>query len=135
MERPSPRRIVGTRGAILIVILGAMLFSSVYPLNRYFSVRNEITALQGEERELDERAKALEAAREKLLTDAEIERLARERLGYVRPGEIPFAIVPPPEKADEPPIITPEGEPPPADGTSGVFERWWDAMRRAVSAS
>ena len=120
---------------MLIVILAAMMFSSVYPLNRYFSVRNEISALQQEERDLDARAEELEHERETLLTDAEVERLARERLGYVRPGEIPFAIVPRGVEEDEPPIIVAEDEPPLGDGTPGLFMRWWDAMRRAVGIS
>jgi hypothetical protein len=38
-----------------------------------------------------------------LQTEAEIEKLAREKLGYVRPGETAYVVLDPPGTEDEPP--------------------------------
>lgn len=127
------RALLSTRGVILIVVVGGLLFSSVYPLQRYFNVRAEIEALEQEEVRLEGRIDELLAEREKLSSDEEIERRARAELGMVRPGEIPFIIATPKVEAPPPEIVDPGGlrptEPP---GDPSALSRWWEAFRRAV---
>jgi cell division protein FtsB len=131
MDVPSPRRkSFGARGVILLALIIAMLFSSVYPLGRYFSLQREIGALELEEQRLDDSLESLQRQRALLLTDAEVERLARDRLGYVRPGEIPFAIADPRAAIDEPEPILPPDEAVP--DRSSTFERWWRALQRVT---
>lgn len=135
VEQPRARAIVTPRGFVLLLIVGGLMFSSVYPLRRYMAVRSGIESLQQEEAGLQARIDELLAERERLLSDADVERRAREELGMVRPGEIPFVVAAP--KPDEPPpsTVDPSGlgdpvQPQPA----GVLERWWDALRRAAGA-
>jgi cell division protein FtsB len=94
---PSPK--VRRRRATLTTVLGALaviafLFAFVYPTSTFFRQRSEMS--KGEERleRLESETKRLEEQSKNLETDAEIERLAREQYGLVRPGETPYAFVP-----------------------------------------
>jgi cell division protein FtsB len=108
-QPPSPR--VRRRRATLLTVLGVLaivggLFAFVYPTSTFLRQRAEI----GKATERLERLKAetarLERESKKLRGDAEVERLAREQYGLVRPGETPFVLV------EAPPTTVP------ADGTS-----------------
>ena len=58
---------------------------------------------------IEEETQRLEQDNELLLTDAEVERLAREQYGLVRPGETPYALVPS-SPTTVPPTTTPPQE-------------------------
>ena len=140
MDTTSPtrsarrRKSIGARGVVLAAVTIAMLFSSVYPLGRYVSLKREITALRAEEARLDQTLEMLQQERATLLTDAEVERLARERLGYVRPGERPFAIAEP-RAADAPEPLVPVIDDPEPAANDSMFERWWHALTNVARAS
>lgn len=103
---PPRRRIFATpRGIVLMLLLTATLMTSVYPMRRTFEVRAQIAALRAEERRLDARATELQRQKELLETDEQIEALARENLGYVRPGEIPFVVARPAGSGEEPSVL------------------------------
>jgi cell division protein FtsB len=97
-KRPlSPR--VRHRRIVLVAALGslaviAVLFVFVYPTSTFLHQRAELNA--GEQRiaKLDVQTKLLEAQNKLLQGDAEVERIAREQYGLVRPGETPYVIVP-----------------------------------------
>jgi cell division protein FtsL len=118
---------------MLLLLLMGMLFSSVYPMRRYFAVRAQIRELSVEERALDERIERLSEKRGRLTTDQEVERIARERLGMVRPGEVPFVIVSPKSPAMVKRTVASDGlEPVSAPREELLLERWWKAVRRAL---
>lgn len=80
----------------------------------------ELDVLVAQNTELEERLAALH-------TPIEIERLARERLGYVREGETAFVVVSPPVPAPDPSTVEPaavtemiEAEP--------WYSRWWSYL-------
>ncbi|HEX9711981.1 MAG TPA: septum formation initiator family protein [Actinomycetota bacterium] len=132
-QQPRPRSLLSPRGFVLLLVIGGLMFSSVYPLRRYIAVRHGIEQLTAEDRALRDRIDELLAEREELLSDAEVERLARSGLGMVRPGEVPFVIAAPRDPVPEPDEVDPAGFAPPVDeGSPGLLERWWDAMRVAV---
>lgn len=94
---PSPR--VRRRRAVLTTVLGALaivgfLFAFVYPTNTYFRQRSEIGEANERLARLEAETKRLEEESRKLLGDKEVERLAREQYGLVRPGETPYVLVP-----------------------------------------
>jgi cell division protein FtsB len=81
---------------VSVVAIG-VLFVGVFPTRALLTQRGDIAEAQ---HELDVIAAAnaeLEARIEALRTNAEIERLAREKYGLVRPGEEAYAILPAPE--------------------------------------
>ncbi|MEO6120928.1 MAG: septum formation initiator family protein [Acidimicrobiales bacterium] len=79
---------------LVVVALIGVSFIGVFPSRTYLSQRR---TLDGAERRLEvlaaENARLAERARQ-LMTDAEIERLAREQYNLVRPGEEAYAILP-----------------------------------------
>lgn len=83
--------------ALLLLVLGAAFLTQVVPYRQILdsqrqvnSARAELAALEAENKLLTEDVAALE-------TDEEIEKLAREKLGYVRPGETAYIVLDPPE--------------------------------------
>ncbi len=97
-RRPPSPRVRRRRIAVTTVLLGlavvGFLFAFVYPTSTYLQQRSELG--KGEERiaRVEAETKRLEQQNEQLLTDEEVERLAREQYGLVRPGETPFVLVP-----------------------------------------
>ena len=88
----SRRRLVFALG--LSVLMIGVLFVAVFPTRTYLTQRTathkvdkRLAQLAAEQRALDRQAK-------RLSTPAEIERLARERYGLVRPGEEAYAVLP-----------------------------------------
>jgi cell division protein FtsB len=95
--------------AVLVVALVAatVLLLGFFPTRSYLAQRD---STQEAERELDEldRSNAELARRVDRLNDpAEIERIAREEYGLVRPGEQAFAVLPPPPLRIELPEVWP----------------------------
>lgn len=82
------------RAAILGVILIALLFSLVVPLRTYMAQRDRLSRLESQTLLLERRNAALQAQIGRLKDPAYLERVARECLGMVRPGEIGFVVVP-----------------------------------------
>src|SRR5205807_8380840 len=87
----AQRAIMTPRGAILALLLVGVLFSSVYPIRRYFAFRGSIAQLKHEERALDAKTQQLTKQKAMLQTDLEVVRIARADLHRVRPGEVPYA--------------------------------------------
>jgi len=74
--------------------LVGFLFAFVYPTRTYLDQREQIAGAQGRLDVLNAQTRSLERATERLRGDAEVERIAREEYGLVRPGETPYVIVP-----------------------------------------
>jgi cell division protein FtsB len=85
----------------LVVLVGAM-FLFVFPTRTYLSQRQSLAATRQRVHVLSIQNKELAARVQKLNTDAEIERLAREQYSLVRPGEEAYAILPAPQPTPPP---------------------------------
>ncbi len=77
----------------VLAIVGG-LFAFVYPTSTYLRQRAELGKATERLERLREETARLERESDKLRGDAEVERLAREQYGLVRPGETPFVLVP-----------------------------------------
>jgi cell division protein FtsL len=121
------------RGAILALLLLGVLFSSVYPIRRYFAVKSSITQLKTQERALDLKQQQLTNEKAYLQTDAAVEAIARSDLNMVRPGEVAFALIQPSVAPIPQSHIAPAGLFDPAQVSKpGFFSRIWDAVVRAA---
>jgi cell division protein FtsB len=78
-------------GALAVV---GLLFAFVYPTSTYFRQRSQLSKASERLERLERETERLEEASAKLQGDAEVERLAREQYGLVRPGETPYVLVP-----------------------------------------
>jgi cell division protein FtsB len=87
------RRFTG-RAVALIVVVAALLVAAMYPLRAYLRERSNIASLQHQVNVLEQTNSQLDGRIQQLHDPAYLERLARECLGMVKPGEIPFVVVP-----------------------------------------
>lgn len=80
------------RAAVLALVVCALALSVAVPLRNFLGQRQELSRLQAEQRRLALQVRELDVERIRLRDPDEIAREARSRLGYVRPGEIPFVV-------------------------------------------
>jgi cell division protein FtsB len=118
------------RALVLAFVVVGLLFTSVLPMRRYFDFRHRIAELHKTEQTLDARAAGLRQQKDLLMSDAEIARIARERLGMVRPGEVPFVIVTPDARAAAAAVDVP-----PPRTEPGLVSRWWHGVTRALRSA
>jgi cell division protein FtsB len=82
------------RAAMLVVVVLTLLTIAVAPLRALIDQRSEMAELEQQAEDLAAANARLEARIERLNDPTYLERLARECLGMVRPGETAFVIVP-----------------------------------------
>lgn len=100
---------------LLIILMGAVFLTQVVPYGQIVDSRNQVESARAELAALESENTTLRADVSALQTDAEIEKLAREKLGYVRPGETAYVVLDPPGADDG---STPlQAEPEPVDKT------------------
>lgn len=100
LEREVARAPRGHRwGWVLAVILLsalALTVSGVFPFRQLIEQRRSVEATQQQLTALEEENRQLDADIAALSTDEEIERVARDQYGLVRPGETGYVVVSPP---------------------------------------
>ena len=82
------------RGTVLLAVLAGIVFLSVAPARMYMEQRAELAELEREAATLASLNQRLTDRAERLRDTAFLERLARQCLGMVRPGEVAFVVVP-----------------------------------------
>jgi len=75
--------------------VGALTLALTVPLREYFQQRGRVADLRARTAEQDARVETLEERKRRLDDPAYVERLARERLHYVRPGETGYIVIAP----------------------------------------
>ena len=80
------------RAAVLAVVVCALALTVAVPLRNYVTQRHEIAAVSAERARLADEVASLAAQRGALADPAHVQALARERLGYARPGETPYRV-------------------------------------------
>jgi cell division protein FtsB len=92
VPRRTPRLTGRAAGLLAVVLVLAM--SLVVPLRQYASQRARVAELAARVDTLNRANARLERQLDRLRDPAYLERLARECLGMVKPGEIAFVTVP-----------------------------------------
>jgi cell division protein FtsL len=90
------RRRPSMRFALLLVVLVGLLFAFVYPTRTFLDQRDQTNKARAQLEVLQSENARLARESKRLSTDSEIERIAREQYGLVKPGERPFVILPAP---------------------------------------
>lgn len=112
---------------VLLILLGAAFLTQLVPYRQILDSQRQVSTAQERLDELTEDNRRLQEEVEALVTDEEVEKLAREKLGYVRPGETAYVVLDPPD-ADR---ATPEPEPEPPQPEKTWVDRVWDFVTGA----
>ncbi|MGZ8733782.1 MAG: FtsB family cell division protein [Acidimicrobiia bacterium] len=82
------------RATVASLILVGVLFAFVFPTRTWLAQRAKAADAQSDLTLLRDQTEQLEREAEKLRSDQEVERVAREKFGLVMPGEQAWAVVP-----------------------------------------
>lgn len=127
-EQQSEQRFGSTarRAAVLAAVVCVLTLTIAGPVRTFFAQRTEMRQLEAAQQQLREQIAELEEQKVKLADPAYIAAQARERLGFVMPGDIPYQVqLPPgadvPELPDARAAIAPSDEP------------WYTALWRTIA--
>ncbi|HSJ33659.1 MAG TPA: septum formation initiator family protein [Acidimicrobiia bacterium] len=81
---------------LALLVVGVAVLTNVVPYRQILDQHRQVEAAAAELESLQDENSMLTARRDALQTPVEIERLAREKLGYVRPGEVAYVVLEPP---------------------------------------
>jgi cell division protein FtsL len=110
----------------LFLLMGAAFLTQVVPYRQIIETQRQVATARAELQALETHNAELQADVSALETDAEIERLAREKLGYVRPGEKAYVVLDPPGTEDLEPA-----DPAPAPLEKTWVEKVWEFISGA----
>jgi hypothetical protein len=130
-DAPAPRRASLTgRAAVLALVLGVLAVSYAYPLRAWYDQHRERAELRAEAERLEAEVGELETQLRLWDDPAYVEAQARERLGYVLPGEIGYVVV---DETGEPETeLGPDGLPVLIEGE--WYSRLWTSIEAADGA-
>ncbi len=128
-QKPKRRRARGSRFGslffIVVLIALGLVATGVLPVRDYLERENEVNAAQVRLDELQSANAELAGDVDALFSEQEVERIAREQYGFVRPGEIGYVVLTPdvgPELDKDPEPVTV-----PSDNRS-LLQSIWDFM-------
>jgi cell division protein FtsB len=100
-EQRSDQRLglTARRAAILAAVVCVLTLTIAGPVRTYFAQRTEMKQLAASEAALRGQIADLEQQKVKLADPAYVAAQARERLGFVMPGEVPYQVQLPPNAA------------------------------------
>lgn len=130
-DTPEARRASLTgRAAVLALVLGVLAVSYAYPLRAWYDQHRERAELRAEAERLEAEVGELETQLRLWDDPAYVEAQARERLGYVLPGEIGYVVV---DETGEPETeLGPDGLPVLIEGE--WYSRLWTSIEAADGA-
>jgi cell division protein FtsB len=108
---------------VLLISLG-LVATGVLPVQQFLERETQVNDARARLDVLQEDNTSLEEDAIALLSDQEIERIAREQYGFVRPGEIGYVVIP---SEGLEPASEPSAQPVEIDSDQGGFlQRIWD---------
>jgi cell division protein FtsB len=127
-EQRSDQRLGMTarRAAILAAVVCVLTLTIAGPVRTYFAQRTEMKQLSASEAALRQQIADLEQQKVKLADPAYIAAQARERLGFVMPGEVPYQVQLPPNAALP-------AEPGSAPAASASNDPWYTSLWHTIA--
>lgn len=114
------------RAAILAAVICVLTLTIAGPVRTYFAQRTEMKQLAASEQALREQIAELESQKAKLADPVYIAAQARERLGFVMPGDIPYQVQLPPG-SEAPPEAGPQ------TGATPSGDPWYSALWHTIA--
>lgn len=130
-ELQSEQRFGSTarRAAILAAVVCVLTLTIAGPVRTYFAQRTEMKQLKASEEQLRAKIADLEQQKVKLADPVYIAAQARERLGFVMPGDTPYQVQLPPGA-----VVSGEpGEPVLPGSTAPVGQPWYTSLWHTIA--
>jgi cell division protein FtsB len=93
--------------ALFAAVLVAVVMLGIIPTRTYLQKRDDVASAEARLQQLNEGNDKAQRHVDALKTDAEIEKIAREQYGLVKPGEEAYHVLPPPQDPVEIPDVWP----------------------------
>jgi cell division protein FtsB len=93
---------------LLFLVIGAAFLTQLIPYRQILDSNHQVASAREQLASLEVENRLLAADVEALETPEEIEKLAREKLGYSRPGETVYVVLDPPRPAGSVDVDPPE---------------------------
>lgn len=106
---------------LLFLLMGAAFLTQVVPYRQIIDSQRRVDSARAELGALQAENGMLQADVDALGTTEEVEKLAREKLGYVRPGETSFVVLDPLDSNSK---LNPEVEPTQVEPKTWVDKMW-----------
>ncbi len=119
------------RAAILLVVLAILVISYASSMRAYLQQRSQINELQAQIAREEASIAAAEQEKRRWQDPAFIEQQARERFGWVLPGETAYQVLD--ENGD--PLTGDDQLTDPASVAPEAPEAWWSKVRESVDAA
>ncbi len=116
------KRGIGSMLGLIALLALAVVVAGILPFRQVLAQRNAVDAAEEQLAAIEEENRLLEARIVALQSPEEVERLAREQFGLVRPGETGYVVITPPGEA------VPETEPEPVSPDKPWWEDVWDFL-------
>jgi cell division protein FtsB len=126
---PRPRALTG-RAMVLIIVFIALALAYTYPLRVYLAQESQIAQLEADQAETRDQIVQKSQELQKWKDPEYLRAQAREKLFYVRDGEIPLVVLNDPAGA-----AAESGRKPPAPAPDRWYDTLWSSVRAADSAS
>ncbi|OJF14693.1 FtsB family cell division protein [Couchioplanes caeruleus] len=119
-----PKAFTG-RATVLIIVLVALALAYTYPVRVYLAQESQIAQMQADQAAQQAKIKGLEEEVDKWKDKEYVRIQARDRLFYVKPGEVPLLV-----------LNDPAGAARDAAGTAAPGpDRWYDTLWGSVAAA
>jgi cell division protein FtsB len=127
-EQRSEQRLglTARRAAILAAVMCVLTLTIAGPVRTYFAQRTEMHQLAASETALRRQIAELEEQKVKLADPAYVAAQARERLGFVMPGEVPYQVQLPPQAA----VPAQPGSP---AATAATNDPWYTSLWHTIA--
>ena len=110
--------------AVLLLVALAITLAGIFPFRQMIAQERQVDQTQARLDTLLEQNRSLEEKVVALNLDIEVERLAREQYGLVRPGETGYTVESPPVPLSTEPVVAAVED---LDGRS-LLQRLWDFL-------
>ncbi|WP_049574355.1 FtsB family cell division protein [Streptomyces sp. SBT349] len=126
LRRPPRRSRLTGRAAVLALVVCSLIVALAYPLRQYVQQRADVDDLRRQAEEERERVEQLRDAKARWQDPGFVEQQARERLNFVRPGEIGYVLPGAAEADGDDPLST----------RSGLVARpWYENLWNGIDAA
>lgn len=125
---PSGRTGLTTRAVVLGLVLCALVLSAAVPLREFLAQRGDIRKAEAAQAQQRDRIAALERRQQELQDPERVKQEARERFGFVMPGETLYTVLRPEESAAR---VARKGKAAPAGPEAPWYSQLWGSVKAA----